>query len=318
LHFIIKRLAVTILTLFLVTALTFVAFNIIPGDSATLTAGTEATEGQLMALRQKMGLDRPLPVQYFSWLSDFLRGKLGNSVRYEGSSISGLITQRLPVTFSLAGLTFILILVISFPISLLTCKKEGSCMDHIVNALVTIDMSVPHFFLGILLIWLLGLVLHLFSPGGFVDYHTSPAGFISYLIFPALAIALPSSAQVVKFLRSSIFVQMKADYARTVKARGASATVTLRRHILKNAVIPVITLLGMLAADIFSGSIVIEQVFTIPGLGRLLITAITSRDFPLAQSLVVCIACIVVIANSAADIIIQLIDPRIRLAGGKV
>jgi ABC-type dipeptide/oligopeptide/nickel transport system permease component len=312
-HFIVKRIAVTILTLILVTALAFISFNIIPGDSATLIGGTEATEEQLTALRRQMGLNRSLPVQYFSWLEGFLSGRLGNSVRYEGQSISGLIAARLPVTFSLAGITLIFILVISFPLSLLTSKREGSVLDHVMNAFVTVDMSMPHFFLGILLIWVLGLILHVFSPGSYVDYHRDFTGFCFYLIFPALSIASPNSAQVIKFLRSSIFIQMKTPYARTARARGATGGIVLRRHILKNAVIPVITLLGMLAADIFSGSIVIEQVFTIPGMGRLLISSITSRDYQLAQSLVVCIACIVVVANSAADIIIQLIDPRIRL-----
>jgi ABC-type dipeptide/oligopeptide/nickel transport system permease component len=174
-------------------------------------------------------------------------------------------------------------------------------------------ISFPGFFLGVLLIWLFAILLRLFAPGAYVPYDQDFGGFLAYLIFPALAIALPNAAIVVKFLRGSILQQLRSDYVRTAYSKGNSRRRVLYRHVLKNAVIPAVTLMGMITADVFSGSIVIEQVFTIPGIGRLLIASITSRDFSMAQVLVLYIAFTVVLANTLADIAIQIIDPRIRV-----
>jgi ABC-type dipeptide/oligopeptide/nickel transport system permease component len=163
------------------------------------------------------------------------------------------------------------------------------------------------------LIWIFGIGLRLFTAGVYVDYRESFGGFIRCLLFPALAIAIPNAAILTKFLRSSLFKEQRSDYVRTARSKGASASYTLRRHALHNALVPSITVLGMIIAEILSGSIIIEQVFTIPGIGRLLIAAITSRDYPLIQALVVYIAFIVILANTLVDIAIQIIDPRIRL-----
>jgi ABC-type dipeptide/oligopeptide/nickel transport system permease component len=292
---------------------TFAAFNIIPGDSALLALGTEATDEQVAALRAEMGLDRPLPVQYFSWLKNFLTGNLGNSSRFRGASISGMIQERLPVTFSLASIALVFILIISIPTVLLSVKKEGSALDRGMNTLTAVNISFPGFFLAVLFIWIFGLILKLFVPGAYIDYRTTTAGFLGYLVFPALAIAIPNAAILVKFLRASVFQQLRSDYVRTAYSKGNSPRRTLYVHVLKNAIILGVTLLGMIIGEIFSGSIVIEQVFTIPGIGRLLIASITSRDYPMVQTLVVYIAFIVIAANTLVDIAIQSIDPRIRV-----
>jgi ABC-type dipeptide/oligopeptide/nickel transport system permease component len=310
--FIGRRLVIAVLTLFLVSALTFAAFAVIPGDPASLMLGTEATDEQLAALRTEMGLDRSLPEQYVAWLGRFLTGSLGNSTRFRGASITGLVLERLPVTFALAALSLIAIFLIATPVALLTVK-EHSPIDRLVNTLTTITISAPGFFLGVLFIWVFGLVLRCFVPGNYVSYKEDFGAFLGYLVFPALAIALPNAAIVIKFLRGSIFQQLRNDYVRSAYSKGAPRQLVLYRQVLKNAVIPALTLMGMIIGDIFSGSIVIEQVFTIPGLGRLLIASITSRDYPLIQTLVVYIACIVVLANTLVDIAIQIIDPRIRV-----
>ncbi|GHT63555.1 peptide ABC transporter permease [Spirochaetia bacterium] len=312
-YFIGRRLIITLITLFLVSVFTFAAFNIIPGDPALLALGTEATDEQVAALRAEMGLDRPLPVQYFAWLKNFLTGNLGNSSRFRGASISGMIKERLPVTFSLASIALGFILIISIPTVLLSVKKEGSALDRSMNTLTAVNISFPGFFLAVLFIWVFGLILKLFVPGAYVDYRTNTAGFLGYLVFPALAIAIPNAAILVKFLRASVFQQLRSDYVRTAYSKGNSPRRTLYIHVLKNAIIPGVTLLGMIIGEIFSGSIVIEQVFTIPGIGRLLIASITSRDYPMVQTLVVYIAFIVIAANTLVDIAIQSIDPRIRV-----
>jgi ABC-type dipeptide/oligopeptide/nickel transport system permease component len=312
-RFVGKRLVITLLTLFLVSLVTFAAFAVIPGDPASLVLGVEATDEQVEAMRIEMGLDRSLPEQYLSWLGNFLTGNLGNSSRFRGASISGMILERLPVTFTLASMSLIFILVISIPAVLLSVKKERSFLDRFVNTLTALNISLPGFFLGIIFIWIFGLILRLFTPGAYIGYADNFGAFLLYLIFPALAIAIPNAAIVIKFLRSSVFQQLHSDYVRTAYSKGNSRRRTLYRHVLKNAVIPAVTILGMIIGEIFSGSIVIEQVFTIPGIGRLLIASITSRDYAMVQTLVVYIAFIVVLANTLVDIAIQIIDPRIRV-----
>ncbi|MDR2741290.1 MAG: ABC transporter permease [Treponema sp.] len=311
--FVIKRLLITLPTLFLVSVITFAAFHIIPGDPAAVMLGTEATDEQLADLRADMNLDKSLPVQYGLWLGKFFTGNLGNSVRFRGEPIAAMVLERLPVTFSLAVLSLVFILLIGIPAALLPSGKENSPLDRVTDTAATIMISFPGFFLGVLLIWIFGVILKLFVPGAYVSYRQDLGGFLACLIFPALAIALPNAAILVKFLRGSIFQQLRSDYVRTAYSKGNSRGRVLYRHALKNAAIPAVTLMGMITADVFSGSIVIEQVFTIPGIGRLLIASITSRDFSMAQVLVVYIAFVVVLANTLADIAIQIIDPRIRV-----
>lgn len=312
-NFIGKRLTITFLTLVMVSMLTFGIFRIIPGDAALLSLGLEASQSQIDAFRAEMGLDKPFPAQYFSWLKGFLTGQLGNSVRFRGVSVSQIILERLPVTAALAGLSFLFIILISIPFSFLSVKREYSFLDRLVNSITALNISMPGFFLGILFIWLFGLVLRWFSPGAYIGYRENGAAFIAYLVFPALAIAMPNAALVVKFLRSSIFREFHSDYVRTARSKGGDFSRILSRHVLKNASLPVITILGMIAGEIFSGSIVIEQVFGIPGIGRLLIASIMARDYPMIETLMIYIAFAVILANTLADIALEVIDPRVRL-----
>ena len=312
--FIGKRLTITVITLFLVSLLSFGAFRLIPGDAALLSLGTEASEEQVETLRQEMGLDKPFIEQYVSWLGKLMSGQLGNSARFRGASVSGMILDRLPVTLSMAGLSFLFIIIISGAVSLLSVKKENSLTDRIVSFFTAMGISLPGFFLGILFIWIFGILMKLFIPGAYTGYREDKAAFFGYLIFPALAIALPNTALLVKFLRSSIFREFHNDYVRTARSKGGGRTHILRRHVLKNASLPAITILGMITGEIFSGSIVIEQVFGIPGIGRLLISSITARDYPMIETLIIYIAFAVILANTLADIALQIIDPRIRLS----
>jgi ABC-type dipeptide/oligopeptide/nickel transport system permease component len=298
--------------MFLVSIFCFLVFSVIRGDPASLAAGIEATPQQLEALREEMGLNKNILLRYFDWLSRFLSGNPGNSLRFRGEPISSMISQRLPINFTLALLSLFFIFLISVPASLLTVRREGNIVDRIINFLTAAGISAPGFFLGLLFIFIFGFGFKIFIPGVYIDYTENIFGFTAYLFFPALAIAIPNAAVLVKFLRSSLFTELKSDYVRTAKSKGADPLYIMRRHVLKNAVVPSITVLGMVIAEVFSGSIVIEQVFTIPGIGRLLIAAISSRDYPLIQALMVYIAFLVVTANTLADIAIMIIDPRIR------
>jgi ABC-type dipeptide/oligopeptide/nickel transport system permease component len=315
LHFPLRRIGAALATLLLVSVLSFLAFSVIPGDPAVGLAGIGGTEQQLASLREEMGLNRSLPVRYIQWLGGFLSGNLGNSLRFSGEPISALILDRLPVSFTLALFSLALMLIIAVPVSLFSVRREGGLADRIVTVGSAVAVSVPNFFLGVLFIWIFGIGLRLFSAGVYVDYRDNFGGFINCLFFPALAIAIPNAAILAKFLRSSLLRELRSDYVRTARSKGATPSLALRRHALRNALIPSITVLAMIVADVLSGSIVIEQVFAIPGLGRLLIAAITSRDYPLIQTLVVYVAVIVVLANTLVDIVIQIIDPRIRIGG---
>ena len=311
-NYILRRVVIAVITMFLVSVFCFAAFAVIRGDPASAAAGVISTPEQLAALREEMGLNRGVFTRYIDWLAGFLSGNPGNSFRFRGGAVSALIAERLPVTLSLALLSLFLVLAISVPLSLFTVRREGGAADRFVNFITAAGISAPGFFLGLLFIWFFGFTLKLFIPGLYIDYRENFFGFLGCLFFPALAIAVPNAAVLVKFLRGSLFQELQSDYARTAKSKGADRGYILRRHVLKNAVIPAITVLGMITAEVFSGSIIIEQVFTIPGIGRLLIAAITSRDYPLIQTLMVCIAFIVVAANTLADIIIMILDPRIR------
>jgi ABC-type dipeptide/oligopeptide/nickel transport system permease component len=300
--------------MFLVSFFCFLAFGVIRGDAAGVAGGTSISPEQLNELRGRMGLDRGLVPRYIDWLFNFLSGNPGNSLRYRGEVISTMITGRFPVSFSLAVMSFLLILIIAVPFSLFTVRREADTADRFVNFLTAAGISAPGFFLGLLFIFIFGYIFNLFVPGQFISYKESFSGFLGCLFFPALAIAVPNAAVMVKFLRGSLFQELKSEYVRTARSKGAGSLYILSRHVLKNAVIPAITVFGMIIAEVLSGSIIIEQVFSIPGTGRLLITAIASRDYPLIQALMVYIAFIVVAANTIADIVIMIIDPRIRMA----
>jgi ABC-type dipeptide/oligopeptide/nickel transport system permease component len=298
--------------MFLVSVFCFFAFNVIRGDPASFLAGFDSSPEYLEMLREEIGLNKNVFLRYFDWLAGFLSGSPVNSLRFSGEVISTIIGERFAVSFSLAMLSLFLILAISLPFSLLTVRREGNKIDRITNILTAAGISAPGFFLGLLFIWIFGFIFKLFVPGYYIDYRENFFGFLGCLFFPALAIAIPNSAIVVKFLRGSLFQELNSDYVRTAKSKGAGRFYILRRHVLKNALVPAITISGMIIAEVFSGSIIIEQVFTIPGIGRLLVAAISSRDYPLIQALMVYIAFIVVFANTLADIVIMIIDPRIR------
>lgn len=306
-----RKLLTFIVTVLLVTLFVFIAFDLIPGDAATARLGIKATPEAVERLREQMGLTRPFFVRYFSWLASFFFGDMGTSYSY-GVSVRSMLASKLPITLTLTLISFIMVVVLSVPIGLVTSKYEDRAAAKAVDVAGQLVMSIPSFFLGILITYVFGMVFRLFTPGGFVSYETDPAGFVMYLIFPALAIALPKAAMSTKLLKASILSERKLDYVRTAYSRGNSTMDVLYKHVLKNAVIPVITFLGMTLADIVAGSLVIEQVFSIPGYGRLLISSIANRDYPVVMAIIAIIAMIVIIINLIVDILYQVVDPRLR------
>ncbi len=305
-----NKLFTMLITVLIVTMLVFLAFRVIPGDPVSNMLGTSATPEKIERLREQMGLNRPLPVRYIEWLKDFFFGDMGKSYTY-GSSVRSMLASKIPITIVLTIMSFVLVIVISIPIGIYTAKHENKWYSKAIDVLNQITMSIPSFFLGMLLTYIFGLVLRWFRPGGFVNYKDDLPGFLGYLVFPAIAIALPKAAMTIKLLKSSVLKEGKLDYVRTAYSRGNSTDEVLYKHVLRNALIPVITFLGVTLADMVAGSIIIEQVFSIPGLGRLLITSISTRDYPVAQAIVAIIACIVIVINFIVDILYKLTDPRI-------
>jgi ABC-type dipeptide/oligopeptide/nickel transport system permease component len=300
--------------MFLVSLLCFLVFSVIRGDPASLLGGIWTSPEQLETLREELGLNQNVFVRYINWLGDFVSGNPGNSISFHGESIRDMIAERFPVSLFLALFSLVFVLLIAVPVSLFTVKREGSFLDRAVNFFTAAGISMPGFFLGMLFIFLFGFTFHVFIPGEYISYNEDFFAFIKSLLFPSLAIAIPSSAALIKFLRASIFSEFQNDYVRTARSKGAGRFYILHRHVLKNAAISAVTIFAMIIAEVLSGSIIIEQVFSIPGIGRLLIAAISSRDYPLIQVLMVYIAFVVIMANTLADIVIMALDPRIRLS----
>ena len=307
----VKRVLLLIATLLLVTILAFVAFSIIPGDPTSSILGVEATQEQIAALRERLGLDLPIWQRYLHWLGGLLTGNLGESYNY-GMPVAQLLATCVTHTLTLAVLAFVLIVAISLPLGIIAARYEGGVVDRVLTILNQITMSVPNFVAGILLVYVFGLVLRLFQPGAIVSPQTGWGPYLWYMLFPALAVALPRSAMTVKMLRGAILSELGQDYIRTAYSKGNSKSSALWRHVLRNAMIPVVTFLAMTVADIMAGSIVVEQVFGIPGLGKMLVTSIGNRDYPVVQAIVVLIATVVVVCNFAADLLYRVMDPRLR------
>ena len=308
--YVVRKILTTILTLFAVTFFVFLSFHVISGDPASSMLGTEATPQKVAALREELGLNDPVLVQYGRWAAGLLHGDMGTSYSYR-MPVTGMVANKIPVTITLTLMAFVLMVVISIPLGIYTAKHEGGVVDRVIYIINQIIMAIPPFFSGILITLIFGRIFKLFTPGGYVSYEKDFAGFVGYLFFPAVAIALPKAAMAVKLLRSSVIKEAKLDYVRTAYSRGNRTNDVLYKHVLKNALIPVVTFLGMALADMIAGSIIIEQVFSIPGLGRILLTSISNRDYPVVMAVIVCIAVLVLVVNMAVDLIYGLIDPRI-------
>lgn len=308
---ILKKLMTLIITLLIISFLTFTAFAVIPGDASLTRLGKDATAEQVDAMRERMGLNDPLSVRYGRWITSAVRGDFGESYQYEATSVSSLLADRLPVTVLLSVIALVIILVFSIPLGILSARFSGKWVDVATTQLTQIFMAIPPFFLGMILTYVFGLVLHLFQPGKFTDPSVNLLEAARYLFFPALAVALPKIAMVVKFLRNAVLSEMNEDYVRTAFMKGNSESRVLYVHVLKNAMIPVITFIAMVIAEILAGSIVVEQVFSVPGMGRLLINSISNRDYPVVQAIILYVTTVVVVINFIVDILYQFLDPRV-------
>jgi peptide/nickel transport system permease protein len=310
--FIVRRLVQTVFVLLLVSLIAFSLSQIIPGDPAVIMLGSEASPGQIEALRRELWLDQPLPVQYWYWLTNLLQGNLGKSVAYH-ESVAGLIATRLPITFHLGLVALILSTLISIPAGVISAVRRGGWLDSIITVSANLGMAVPIFWLGILGIYLFALKLSWLPVQGYTAPSENFWLNTRQIIMPAICLAVVPLASLTRQTRSSMLEVIRQDYIRTARAKGLRESAIITGHALKNAIIPVITLLGLQVRNLVGGSVLVEQVFNIPGMGRLMVASVFNKDFVVVQGTIIVIALVIALANLLVDISYGYFDPRIRV-----
>ena len=310
--YIIKKLIRLIITLIITSFVIFLIFELVPGDPVLDKLGTRATPELVESLRIQYGLDQPFIIRYLKFVGGIFTLDFGTSYSY-GVPVSSLLKEKLVINFFLSLLALFFVVVISFPLGIYVAKHTGGISDKIISPLNQASMSIPSFVLGLLITFFFGIVLRWFKPGGYVSYNANFGKFLYFLIFPAFALAIPKIAMCIRLLKGNILEEATKDYALTAYARGNNTTGLLYRHVLKNAIMPTITFIGMIAADMICSGIVIEQVFSIPGLGQMLINSISTRDFPVVEAEVLMIALFIMLISFITDIIHVCFDPRVRI-----
>lgn len=310
LRYVTRRLISLGLSLLVASALIFSVVELVPGDPASFMLGTGAQPETVAALRQQMGLDLPLPLRYLHWLGGVLTGDLGHSFTYK-TPVAGMILDRMQVSLPLALLALALAALIALPIGMFAAARRGRAGDTGVMAATQVGIALPNFWFAMLLVLLFAVKLRWLPAGGFPGWD-HPAAALKSLLLPAVALALPQAAILARVLRSALVETLGQDYIRTARAKGLSAGQALSRHALRNALIPVLTIMGMQFSFLLAGAIIIENVFYLPGLGRLIFQAITQRDLIVVQGAVLVLVAAVILVTFLVDLSYALVDPRLR------
>ena len=310
-RFAIGKFCEFILTALLVSFFTFAAFSIIPGDTARIMLGANATNEQVEQLREELGLNAPLPQRYGTWLLNALRGDFGESVSFS-KPVGSLIASRLPVTLGMSAIALIFVIAISFPMAAICSRNPGKLADRTLSTAGHILFAIPPFALSMILVIFLARAFGILTAGKYTKPSDGFGEYLLCLLLPSFCIALPKIAMTFKFLRASMIEFASGDFVRTSKSHGLSDLRIMLKHIIPNSAVSSVTVVSLVLSDIMGGSLIVEQVFNLPGLGRLLLSAIQRRDFPLLSGIVFYLALITVILYFAADIISAAIDPRIR------
>jgi peptide/nickel transport system permease protein len=313
-NFVLKRVLTLIPTLVGISLIVFLVMRLIPGDTISAMIGTQfkLTEAQAEAMRRYYGLDKSLPEQYAVWFTAALQGDFGYSVR-SGQPVLTEIARRYPLTMELALVAMLIALAVGIPIGLVSAYQRDTILDYAGRLFALAGLAIPGFWMGTLLIYFLSVYLHILpNSGAYVEFGEDPLENLKQIIFPALTLGLAFSAAVMRTTRSALLEELNKDYARTARAKGRSERGVILRHCFKNALIPVITLVGLEAGYLLGGAIIIEEVFALPGLGRLLLNGINQRDYALVQGVILFIAFSFVMVNLLADLAYGMINPRVR------
>ncbi len=312
--FLAKRGLALVATLLVASLVVFLVMEVLPGDPALIILGTGAQDDTIAALRQQMGLDRPMLERYFAWLGGLLTGEFGESYTY-GKPVLTMIGERVLVSLPLAVMAIILSTAIALPLGVAAAARHGRPADVAIMGFVQLGVAVPNFWFAMLLILFFAVNLGWVPAGGFAGWEEGPISALLSLLLPAIALALPQAAILARVTRSSVLEVMQEDYVRTARAKGLTRGQALWRHGVRNALIPVVTIMGLQFSFLLAGTIIIENVFYLPGLGRLIFQAIAQRDLVVVKDLVILLAATVILVNFLVDLSYALLDPRLRLGG---
>lgn len=313
LRFVLRRLGYSLIVLFGVIVVVFAMLQLVPGDPIRVALGTRFTQASYDALLARSGLDQPLPVQFVNYLGGVLVGDLGVSFR-SGRPVTDLIMARLPATLSLAVVAILVGLLIAVPAGIWSALREGKLSDAIVRVSSQFGVSLPDFWLGVLLILLFSATLGLLPSSGYTSLADNPVNWLRHVVLPATTSGVISAAIMTRYIRSAVLEVKSSGYVRTARSKGLAPRIVVGRHIVRNALIPILTITGIQLATILSGLMVIEVVFAWPGLGRLIYDSVLARDYPVVQGAVLLVAAIFLLVNFVVDVLYAVVDPRIRLS----
>jgi peptide/nickel transport system permease protein len=291
--------------------LVFTLQKLLPGDPVLAMAGEDRDPAVIEQLRQRYGFNDPLPVQYFHWAGQVLQGDLGMSLRTH-QTVATLLAEKLPPTIELAVLSTLIALLIGIPAGILSAVRKGTLVDHLANVVALSGLSIPHFWLGILLILLFSVTLHWLPAVGYVPLASDPLANLVAMIMPAVVVGGGLAAALMRHTRSAMLGVLKSDYVRTARAKGLLFRAVILRHAFRNALFPIVTMSTLLFGELLGGAVLTEQVFTIPGFGKLIVDAVFNRDYAVVQGVVLCVAAAFLLLNLLADVVYRLINPRLR------
>ncbi|MGG5217325.1 MULTISPECIES: ABC transporter permease [Rahnella] len=311
LELVVKRLISAIPTLFLVTLMVFSLQKLLPGDPITAMAGEERDPAVIAQLREQYHLNDPIPSQYFHWVGNALRGDFGTSLRTQ-EPVLQLIASKLPVTLELSLLAMIVALIIGITMGVLAAVNKGTWIDNGTNFLALSGISIPHFWLGVLLIMLFSVKLHWLPASGYVPFSEDPLQNLKTMLLPAAVLGTGLSATLMRHTRAAMIAVLKTDYIRTARAKGLLPKMVIMKHALRNALVPIITLTTLLFGELLGGAVLSEQVFTIPGFGKMIVDSVFNRDYAVVQGVVMVVAVGFLLMNLLADVLYVLVNPRMR------
>lgn len=312
--YLLRRLGASLITLFIATVVVFLGVRALPGDPAVALSAELSDPAALQAIREEYGLDEPLVVQYGRWISHALQGDLGTSPK-TGLSVTQTIAERLPITIELTVLALLVAVAIGVPLGIVAAVRRGSLPDFLCSTAALAGLSVPNFWLGILLILAFAVHIPILPASGFVPL-VDPVGNLSHMLMPAVVLGTALAAVIMRQMRSSMLESLGADYVRTARAKGMSERVVVGMHALRNSLVTVVTVVGLQLGALISGAVITEQIFVIPGIGKLIVDSVFTRDYPSLQGVVLVTATGYIVANLLVDLAYSLLNPRIRVAGG--
>jgi peptide/nickel transport system permease protein len=314
-RFLLAKLIWTVFVLFGSSLLIFGLMHLVPGDPARAMAGPLGTPDVVSKLREQLGLNDPVPVQYYRWLSNALHGDLGDSILLN-QSVSSLLGERLPITLALSAYALLFALLIALPASMISATRKNTSLDYLGRLVALIGVAMPSFWLGLMMILLFSVYLRVLPVFGYISLWNDPVDHIKHIILPAVTLGAAYSALVYEMNRSSLIEVLQQDYIRTARASGIPARLILFKYAFRNALVPTVTVIGIQVGYLMSGAVLVESVFAIPGMGRLLINGVLSRDYPVVQGTMLVTVLIFVFANLAVDLLYTVIDPRIGRSNG--